>query len=134
MKRKSGRSISYMKTLCFLGICQLLLMTYSGEAQSSNQGSILIPAARYVFKNGETQQNVYVKRFYIDKYEVTWREFQGFMVTGYPGFSRGLHQSEGCGRFLPLEREEVTNSARVANSLLSVSTEEDGHGARSIPR
>ena len=76
-----------------------MLMTYSGEAQSSNQGSILIPAARYVFKNGETQQNVYVKRFYLDKYEVTWREFSRIHGHRLPGI---FPRASSVGRMRPL--------------------------------
>jgi formylglycine-generating enzyme required for sulfatase activity len=48
------------------------------------EGMVLIPDVKYVFRNGKSKQDVQVKRFYIDKYETTWKEFQEFMTAaGY---------------------------------------------------
>ncbi len=84
-----------MKTrLWLLGVLPLAWLCWQGarpvpadppaEKATPPEGMVLVPDAKYVFRNGKDRKEVQVKHFHIDKYETTWKEFQDFMkATGY---------------------------------------------------
>jgi len=63
--------------ICIVGLSTSLSLMYGAELK----GMIAIPEATYTFRNGDAKQTVHVTKFLIDKYEVTWGDFQRFMTA-----------------------------------------------------